>query len=92
MLYPLSRGAPVHFYSVYRQQSKIADQDRFSTRTEFLGNKYLREQKKESLTSNLIKVTIRVNYNIYKYSKGVQLHGKFLSFIYLYYFYIHKYG
>ena len=25
---PLSRDTPVHFYSVYRQQSKIEDQDR----------------------------------------------------------------
>ena len=32
-LNPLSTGAPVYLHSVYRQQSKIEDQDRFTAKS-----------------------------------------------------------
>ena len=46
---PLSRGTPVHFYSVYRQQSKIEDQDRIF---------YLKERSLEAtnIINHLIKI------------------------------------
>ena len=53
MLYPLSTGAPVHFYSVYRQQSKIADQDRFS----------LRKKRQQILTRKKIDFKFDTSYH-----------------------------